>query len=77
MVLDKAPGLLVHPTKPGPVKTLWDHLRELLASNTALARKLNELEGKLKNHDEAIAEKYLNALKAFCCEQKHRGRLTV
>jgi hypothetical protein len=30
-------------------------LRELLASNTALARKLNELEGKLKNHDEAIA----------------------
>jgi hypothetical protein len=28
---------------------------ELLASNTALARKLNELEGKLKNHDEAIA----------------------
>jgi len=30
-------------------------LRELLASNTALARKLNELEGKLKNHDQAIA----------------------
>jgi ORF6N domain len=30
------------------------HLRELLASNTALARKLNELEGKLKNHYEAI-----------------------
>ncbi|MDP9011413.1 MAG: ORF6N domain-containing protein [Pseudomonadota bacterium] len=30
-------------------------LRELLASNTGLARKLNELEGKLKNHDEAIA----------------------
>jgi hypothetical protein len=30
-------------------------LRELLASNTALARKLNELEGKLKNHDETIA----------------------
>ena len=29
-------------------------LRELLASNTALARKLYELEGKLKNHDEAI-----------------------
>jgi hypothetical protein len=29
-------------------------LRELLASNTALARKLNELEGKFKNHDEAI-----------------------
>jgi hypothetical protein len=30
-------------------------LRELLASNTALARKLNEIEGKLKNHDQAIA----------------------
>ncbi len=30
------------------------HLREMLASKTALARKLNELEGKLKNHDEAI-----------------------
>ena len=29
-------------------------LRELLASNTAFARKLNELEGKLKNHDETI-----------------------
>jgi hypothetical protein len=29
-------------------------LRELLVSNTVLARKLNELEGKLKNHDEAI-----------------------
>jgi hypothetical protein len=29
-------------------------LRELLASNTALARKLNELEDRLKNHDEAI-----------------------
>jgi hypothetical protein len=29
-------------------------LRKLLASNTVLARKLNELEGKLKNHDEAI-----------------------
>jgi hypothetical protein len=29
-------------------------LRELLASNTALPRKLNELEGKLKNHDETI-----------------------
>jgi hypothetical protein len=29
-------------------------LRELLASNTLFARKLNELEGKLKNHDEAI-----------------------
>lgn len=30
-------------------------LRELIASNSALVRKLNELEGKLKTHDEAIA----------------------
>ncbi len=30
------------------------HLRELLVSNSALARRLNELEDKLKNHDEAI-----------------------
>jgi len=30
-------------------------LRELLASNKALAKKLDELERKLKNHDEAIA----------------------
>jgi hypothetical protein len=30
-------------------------LRELLASNTALARKLDELERKYKRHDEAIA----------------------
>jgi len=29
-------------------------LRELLTSNTALARKLNELEAKLKTHDKAI-----------------------
>jgi hypothetical protein len=29
-------------------------LREMVASKTALARKLNELDGKLKNHDEAI-----------------------
>jgi hypothetical protein len=29
-------------------------LRELLASNTALDHKLNQLEQKLKNHDEAI-----------------------
>jgi hypothetical protein len=29
-------------------------LRELLASNTALARKLNELERKYKHHDDAI-----------------------
>ena len=30
-------------------------LRELLASNTALARKLDELERKYKHHDDAIA----------------------
>jgi hypothetical protein len=30
-------------------------LRELFTSNTALTRKLNDLEGKLKNHDEAIS----------------------
>ena len=30
-------------------------LRELLASNTALARKLDELERKYQHHDEAIA----------------------
>jgi hypothetical protein len=29
-------------------------LRDLLTSNTALARKLSELEGKLKHHDKAI-----------------------
>jgi hypothetical protein len=29
-------------------------LREILASNTALARKLDELERKYKNHDEVI-----------------------
>jgi hypothetical protein len=29
-------------------------LRELLASNTELARRLDELEGKLRHHDEAI-----------------------
>jgi hypothetical protein len=31
------------------------HLRDLLASNKALAQKLNDLEHKLRNHDEAIA----------------------
>jgi hypothetical protein len=30
------------------------HLRELLASNTTLARKLDELERKYQHHDEAI-----------------------
>jgi hypothetical protein len=30
-------------------------LRRLLASNNALAQKLNELEYRLKNHDDAIA----------------------
>ncbi len=31
LVIDKPPGLLVHPTKPGGPPTLWDGLRELLA----------------------------------------------
>ncbi|HEY5792853.1 MAG TPA: pseudouridine synthase, partial [Chthoniobacterales bacterium] len=31
LVVDKPPGLLVHPTKPGGPKTLLDALRELLA----------------------------------------------
>jgi len=39
-------------------------LRELLASNTALARKLNELEGKLNNHDETISA-ILSAIRAL------------
>jgi ORF6N domain len=49
-------------------------LRELLASNAELARRLNELEGKLEHHDEAIT-----AILAAICElmnppaSKHRG----
>jgi 23S rRNA pseudouridine1911/1915/1917 synthase len=31
VVIDKPPGLLVHPTKPGGPPTLWDGLRDLLA----------------------------------------------
>ena len=31
LAIDKPPGLLVHPTKPGGPPTLWDGLRELLA----------------------------------------------
>ncbi|MGQ0833936.1 MAG: hypothetical protein ACT4O5_03285 [Gammaproteobacteria bacterium] len=39
-------------------------LRELLASNKALAQKLDELEGRLKHHDEAIAA-ILSAIRAL------------
>ena len=31
LVVDKPAGLLVHPSKPGGPKTLWDGLRELLS----------------------------------------------
>jgi 23S rRNA pseudouridine1911/1915/1917 synthase len=65
LALDKAPGLLVHPTKPGPVKTLWDHLRELLAyelingGQISLINRLDrETSGVMlvaKNHDSARA----------------------
>ncbi len=48
-------------------------LRELLASNTALARKLNELEGKLKNHDEAITA-ILSAIRELMNPPPHKRR---
>jgi 23S rRNA pseudouridine1911/1915/1917 synthase len=35
VVVDKAPFLLVHPTKPGGASTLWKQLRELLAFEIA------------------------------------------
>jgi 23S rRNA pseudouridine1911/1915/1917 synthase len=35
IVVDKAPFLLVHPTKPGQAPTLWNQLRELLAFEIA------------------------------------------
>ena len=35
LAVEKPPFLLVHPTKPGGEKTLWDHLRELLAYEIA------------------------------------------
>jgi len=41
-------------------------LRELLASNTELARRLDELEGKLEDHDEAIAA-ILWAIRELMC----------
>ncbi|HWJ33912.1 MAG TPA: ORF6N domain-containing protein [Steroidobacteraceae bacterium] len=49
-------------------------LRELLGSNKALAQKLNELEQKLKNHDEAIAA-ILSAIRELLHPplQKRRG----
>jgi len=49
-------------------------LRELLASNTVLARKLDELERKYKHHDEAIAS-ILAAIRALTnpATAKRRG----
>jgi 23S rRNA pseudouridine1911/1915/1917 synthase len=35
LVVDKPPGVLVHPTKPGGPRTLWDGLRDLLAYEIA------------------------------------------
>lgn len=35
LVVDKPPFLLVHPTKPGSVRTLWGELRQLLAFEIA------------------------------------------
>ena len=48
-------------------------LRALLASNTALARKLNELEHKLKNHDEAITA-ILSAIRELMAAPPHKRR---
>jgi 23S rRNA pseudouridine1911/1915/1917 synthase len=35
IVIDKPPGIQVHPSKPGGPPTLWDHLRGLLAFEIA------------------------------------------
>jgi len=35
LAVDKPPGLLVHPSKPGGPRTLWDGLRDLLAFEIA------------------------------------------
>jgi 23S rRNA pseudouridine1911/1915/1917 synthase len=35
LAVEKPPFLLVHPTRPGGGRTLWDHLRELLAYEVA------------------------------------------
>ncbi len=48
-------------------------LRELLASNTALARKLNELEAKLKTHDKAIGS-ILSAIRELMNPPQPKGR---
>lgn len=48
-------------------------LRELLASNTALARKLDELERKYKHHDEAIAA-ILSAIRELMKPPATKGR---
>jgi hypothetical protein len=48
-------------------------LRELLASNTALARKLDELERKYKHHDVAIAA-ILSAIRELMNPPAQKGR---
>ncbi len=48
-------------------------LRELLTSNTALARKLNELEAKLKTHDKAIVS-ILSAIRELMNPPQPKGR---
>jgi 23S rRNA pseudouridine1911/1915/1917 synthase len=35
LIVDKPAHLLVHPSKPGPIRTLWDELRALLAFELA------------------------------------------
>lgn len=41
IVVDKPAPLLVHPSKPSPVPTLWDELRQLLAYDLADGAKLS------------------------------------
>jgi hypothetical protein len=48
-------------------------LREILASNTALARKLDELERKYKNHDEVIVA-ILSAIRELMNPPPHKRR---
>lgn len=48
-------------------------LRELLASNSALARKLDELERKYKHHDEAITA-ILSAIRELTNPPAHKRR---
>jgi 23S rRNA pseudouridine1911/1915/1917 synthase len=41
LAVDKPAGLLVHPTKPGGPRTLWDGLRELLAYELAIGGQIS------------------------------------